>query len=215
MVNNFLFSKDHLILLSIFALFLYICQKLTKNLLPYSYLIEKVICVFILLEIILEQYFLIYTHQYSVLTSLPIDINRFIGYICIAILFFKQYQLFNVYFSWSLICSIGNLIFFKHIPSDYPNFLYFEYVCSNIILIYTNVYLVQVRKFKINRSAIKDNLILSTLYFSFIFLLNTFLGTNYVYIFSSSNILSIFIFVAITSLTYIPYYFCKDNDSIF
>ena len=57
MVNNFLFSKDHLILLSIFALFLYICPKLTKNLLPYSYLIEKVICVFILLEIILEQYF--------------------------------------------------------------------------------------------------------------------------------------------------------------
>jgi len=215
MNSNFIFSKNHLIILLIFALFLYFCPKLTKNLLPYSYLVEKLICILIILGLILEQCFLIYTHQYSVLNTLPIDIIRFTEYVCIAILFFKQYQLFNIYFSWSLVCSIGSIIFFKYISSDFPNFLYFEYLFSNIIIIYTNVYLVQVRKFKINRSAIKDNLISCLTYFSFIFLLNKILGTNYTYIFSSSNILSILIFTTITTLLYLPYYFFKSDKSSF
>lgn len=215
MVNTFLFSKDHLIVLFLFALFLYFCPKLTKNLLPYSYIVEKIICMLIILEIILEQAFLLSSGSYSPLSSLPIDICRFSGYICIAILFFKQYQLFNIYFSWSLVSSISNLIFFKAIPYDFPNFLHLAYIFSNILILYTNVYMVQVRKFKINKHAIKDNLITCLTYFSFIILLNILLNAHYAYSFDSYSLISIIIFTALTTSIYIPYYFFKSDESSF
>lgn len=215
MVNTFIFSKDHLTVLFFFALFLYFSPKLTKNLLPYSYIVEKIICLMILLEIVLEQAFVFSVDNYSALNSLPIDICRFTEYICIAILFFKQYQLFNIYFSWSLVCSIGNLIFFKYIPYNFPNFLYLAYTFSNSLLLYANVYMVQVRKFKLNKQAIKDNLIMCVIYFSFIFLLNKFIGSEYTYSFSSCNISSILIFTGLTTSVYIPYYIFKSDESSF
>lgn len=215
MVNTFLFSKDHLTVLFVFALFLYFSPKLTRNLLPYSYIVEKIICILIILEIIFEQAFMISVNNYSTLNSLPIDICRFTEYICILILFFKQYQLFNVYFSWSLVCSIGNLIFFKFIPYNFPNFLHIVYIFSNMLLLYANVYMVQVRKFKINKHAIIDNLTACGIYFSFIFLLNSFMDTNYMYSFSSYSILSILIFVVLTTLVYIPYYIFNRDESSF
>ena len=77
-----------------------------------------------ILEIVFEQVSLLSMGGYSVSTSLPIDICRFTSYICIAILLFKQYQLFNVFFSWSIVCAIGEIIFFKSIPYRFPNVLY-------------------------------------------------------------------------------------------
>jgi len=213
MVNSFIFSKEHLIVLLLFSVFIYICPKLTKNLLPYSYVVEKIICGLIILEIVFEQVCLVSMGGYNVSTSLPIDISRFTAYICIAILFFKQYQLFNVFFSWSIICAIGEIIFFKHIPYRFPNVLYFFSIFSKCILIYANIYLLEVRKFKVNNSAIKDNLLMCLVYFSFIFLLNKFTSLHYPYSFSSENIISIILFIILTTLIYVPMFISNsDND---
>ena len=212
MTNTFLFSKEHLIILFTFAIFVYYCPKLTKNLLPYSYIAEKIICGLIILEIVFEQVSIVSMGSYNVLHSLPIEISRFCAYICIAILFFKQYQLFNVFFSWSLVCSIGEIIFFKDMQYRFPNILYFLFIFSKFLLIYANVYMVEVRKFKINKNAIRDNLIMCTVYFSFIILLNNLTYANYNYSFSSSNLISIFIFMSITTIIYIPIIiYDKDN----
>ena len=97
MENTFLFSNTHLIMLLIFSVFLYLCPKLTKHLLPYSYIVEKIICILIILEITFEQFSYISMGSYDVYTCLPIRISRFTSYICIAILFFKNYQLFNIF----------------------------------------------------------------------------------------------------------------------
>ena len=102
MENTFLFSNDHLIMLLIFSVFLYLCPKLTKHLLPYSYIVEKVICILIILEITFEQFSYISMGSYDVYTCLPIRIYRFASYICIAILFFKNYQLFNIFLVLSI-----------------------------------------------------------------------------------------------------------------
>ena len=211
MNSNFIFSNNHLIILLIFALFLYFSPKLTKNLLPYSHLVEKLICILIILGLVLEQCFLIYTHQYSVLNTLPIDIIRFTEYICIAILFFKQYQLFNIYFSWSLVCSIGELIFFPNLVYRYPNILYYLFFFSKCILFYSVVYLTEVRKFNINKNALKDNLIFCIIYFSFMYLLNKFTNSNYPYCFSSHNLSSSIIFLLITTIIYIPILFINEE----
>ena len=69
--------------------------------------------------------------------------------------------------------------------------------------------MVQVRKFKLNKHAILDNLLACGIYFSFIFLLNKLIGANYVYTFSSYNLLSILVFLGLTTLIYIPYYIFK------
>lgn len=212
--NAFLFSKEHLIILLILAIFLYICPMLTKNLLPYSYIVEKIICGLIILEIVSEQVSILSMGGYDTFSSLPIGASRFCAYICIAILFFRQYQLFNVFFSWSLVCTIGELIFFKDLGYRFPNILYFLDIFAKFILIYANVYLVEVRKFKISNSAIKDNLIMCVIYFSFIFILNIVTGSNYYYIFSNFNILSILIFMFVTTAVYIPY-LIFDDDSIY
>ena len=212
MIDMFLFSKEHLTILLIFLVFLYICPKLTKNLLPYSYLIEKIICLFILLEIILEQTYILSMGDYNVLTSLPIDMGRFTAYMCIAILFFKNYQLFNVFFSWSLVSSIGELIFFKDIYYRFPDFTHVLYILSKCLLVYANVYMIEVRKFKINRFAIKDNLFMCLIYFSFIYILNNFTSANYCYSFSNYNISSIFIFAIITTIIYIPGLISNNDD---
>lgn len=212
MANTFLFSKEHLVILLLFSVFLYFCPKLTKNLLPYSYLVEKIICSLIVLEILLEQASLMSMNQYDVLSSLPIGISRFTAYICIFILIFKQYQLFNVFFSWSLVSAIGDLIFFKDMGCRFPNFIYFLYIASKCLLIYANVYMCEVRKFKISNSAIKDNLIMCLLYFSFILLLNYLNSASYYYSFSSYNLFSIIIFAIITTAVYIPNFLShKDN----
>jgi len=75
MANTFLFSKEHLIMLLIFAIFIYFCPKLTKNLLPYSYIVEKIICGLIILEIVFEQVSMVSMGNYNVLSSLPIGIS--------------------------------------------------------------------------------------------------------------------------------------------
>ena len=125
MENTFIFSREHIIILIIFATFMYICPKLTKNLLPYSYIVEKIICWLLLLEIVFEQFSLISMGGYDVFTCLPITTSRFCAYICIAILYFKKYQFFNIFFSWSLVCCIGEIVFFPSIGFRYPNVLYF------------------------------------------------------------------------------------------
>ena len=89
MANTFIFSKEHLIILLLFSVFLYFCPRLTKNLLPYSYIVEKIICGLIVLEIVFEQVSIASMGGYNVATCLPIGISRFTAYICIAILIFK------------------------------------------------------------------------------------------------------------------------------
>ncbi len=211
MTNTFLFSREHLIILFIFAIFMCFCNRLTKNLLPYSYIVEKIICWLIVLEIVFEQVSIISMGNYNTLSSLPIGISRFCAYICIAILFFKQYHLFNVFFSWSLVCSIGEIIFFKEIPYRFPNILYFLFIFSKVLLIYANVYMVEVRKFKINKYAIRDNFITCILYFSFILLLNIITSANYSYSFSALNLTGILIFFLATTAVYIPV-FISDRE---
>ncbi|MGL5506848.1 MAG: hypothetical protein ACRDB0_02980 [Paraclostridium sp.] len=210
---NFIFSTSHLIILFFVALYLFALPKLTKNLLPYSYLIEKIICISFIFEILLEQICLLSIGSYSVLNTLPISITRVTTYICIAILLFKKYHLFNVFFSWSIICSVGDLIFFKEMPFEFPHILYFFYIASRLLLLYSVVYLVSVRKFKITSSALFDNLKACALFFAFTFLLNTFTNATYDYSFSNHNIYSIVIFAIASSLTYIPALF-NDRDSI-
>lgn len=203
MENIFIFSKDHIMILIYFSIFVYFCPILTKNLLPYSYIVEKILCWLLILEIIFEQFSLISMGGYNVCTSLPITASRVCAFIGIAILYFKQYQWFNIFFSWSLVCSIEDIIFFPNIVFRYPNVLYFLNIFSKALLIYINVYLVEVRKFKVTKSAIYQNLFICLIYFSFIFLLNTFTYSNYNYSFSSSNLISILIFLILTTLIYI------------
>ena len=149
--------------------------------------------------------------SYDVYTCLPITISRFTSYICISILFFKNYQLFNIFFSWSLVCSIGGLIFFPNLGYRYPNILYYLYFFSNCILFYSVVYLTEVRKFSINKYALKDNFIFCITYFSFIYLLNKFTNSNYPYCFSSHNLSSAIIFILITTIIYIPILFINEE----
>ena len=151
--------------------------------------------------------------SYDVYTCLPIRISRFTSYICIAILFFKNYQLFNIFFSWSLVCSIGGMIYFPNLGYRYPNILYYLFFFSNCILVYATVYLTEVRKFNINKYALRDNFIFCILYFSFIYFLNTFTNTNYPYGFSSYNLLSAIIFTLITTIIYIPILYSNKEFS--
>ena len=72
MENTFLFSNTHLIMLLIFSVFLYLCPKLTKHLLPYSYIVEKIICILIILEITFEQFSYISMGRYDILSKLRI-----------------------------------------------------------------------------------------------------------------------------------------------
>ena len=192
MENTFLFSNDHLIMLLIFSVFLYLCPKLTKHLLPYSYIVEKVICILIILEITFEQFSYISMGSYDVYTCLPIRIYRFAS---------------NIFFSWSLVCSIGGMIFFPNLGYRYPNILYYLFFFSNCILVYTTVYLTEVRKFSINKYALRDNFNFCILYFSFIYFLNTFTNANYPYSFSSYSLLSAILFTLITTIIYIPILF--------
>ena len=208
-----MFSAQHLMILLFVAIFLFLLPKLTKNLLPYSYLIEKIICISFIFEIILEQICLISLGNYNVLSTLPINITRVTTYICISILLLKKYHLFNVFFSWGIVCSIGDLIFFKDIPVDFPHILYFFYVTSRLLLLYSLVYLVGVRKFRVNSRCIVDNIKACLLFFLFTFLLNTFTNASYDYTFSNNNIYSMILFFAISSLTYIPS-LVNDKDNL-
>ena len=211
MENTFLFSNTHLIMLLIFSIFLYLCPKLTKHLLPYSYIVERLICILIILEITFEQFSHISMGNYDIYTCLPLQLYRLTSYICISILYFKNYQLFNVYFSWSIVCSIGGMIFFPNLGYRYPNILYYLFFFSNCILFYTTVYLTEVRKFSINKHALIDNFVFSILYFLFIYLLNTFTHSHYPYIFSNHNILSAIIFILITNIICILVLFFKGE----
>lgn len=215
MYNNFLFSKEHLIILFLFSIYIYICPKLTKNLLPYSYIIEKIICILIILEIVLEQIYLIYIGGYDVFNCLPIDASRICAYLGISILFFKKYQLFNIFFSWSLVCAIGDIIFFKHIPNKFPDTLYILYIFSKTLLIYINVYLVEIRKFRISENCIKENIISCIIYFTSIIILNKVTNSNYYYGFSNTNIISILCFLTLTSIVYIPIFLSDKDNSKF
>ena len=212
---SFVFSTQHLIILAFVAIFLFTLPKLTKNLLPYSYLIEKIICISFIFEIILEQICLISLRSYNVLYSLPIGITRITTYICIAILLLKKYHLFNIFFSWSIVCSIGDLIFFKDLLVEFPNILYFFYILSRLLILYSLVYLIKVRKFSINSKCLTDNLKACFLFFMFTYLLNKFYSTNYNYSFSSSNFYIFLLFILITSITYVPILFNDNNNFIY
>lgn len=215
MSYNFVFSIEHLIILFFVAIFLFLLPSLTKNLLPYSYLVEKIICISFLFITILEQMYLISSQHYNVLYTLPISITDITIYLCIAIFIFKKYHLFNVFFSWSIVCSIGDLIFFKDLLVEFPNILYFFYILSRLLILYSLVYLIKVRKFSINSKCLTDNLKACFLFFMFTYLLNKFYSTNYNYSFSSSNFYIFLLFVLITSITYVPILFNDNNNFIY
>ncbi|MGO0882724.1 TMEM164 family acyltransferase [Clostridioides difficile] len=203
MFKIFLFSSEQFVSLFIFGLFLYHCPKLTRNILPYSYTVEKILCTLMVIVVALEQILIASSGNYSTLNSLPIGISHICIYICIAILAFKQYHFFNIFFSWSLVCSVGELIFSKNLGYKFPSFIYFLFVFSKCLIIYANIYMVDVRKFKVNRYAFRDNFVICLIYFSFIFLLNTFTDSQYYYGFLNYNTTAIFIFIFATSIVYI------------
>ncbi len=213
MNSNFVFSNEHLLILIFVAIFLFLLPKLTKNLLPYSYLIERIICISFIFEILLEQMCLISLGTYNVLYTLPINISRITTYICIAILYFKKYHLFNVFFSWSIVCSIGDLIFFKDMYFEFPHILYFFYISSRLLILYSLVYLIEVRKFKVNYNCVIDNLKACILFFLFTFSLNHITNARYTYSFSNSHLYSALLFTVITSIIYIPL-FINDKNNI-
>ena len=101
---------------------------------------------------------------------MPITISRIATYICILILFFKKYHLFNVFFSWAIVSSIGGLIFFQYIPYSFPHISYFAYIFYHLVLLYAVLYLVEVRKFRVTKSAIIENILFSFIYFISIFI---------------------------------------------
>lgn len=210
---NFVFSNQHLTILLFVAIFLFLLPKLTKNLLPYSYLVEKIICLSFAFMLTLEQICLVSLGSYNVLYTLPISITSITIYICIAILLFKKYHLFNVFFSWSIVCSIGDLIFFKDLYFEFPHILYFFYIASRLLLLYSLVYLIGVRKFYVNSKCIIENIKACSLFFLFTFSLNTFTNAHYSYSFSNDNLYSMFLFTLATSLIYIPT-LIKDNNSL-
>ena len=197
-----MFSFNHLFLLVIFIIFLYTCLKITKNLLPYSYTIEKVICAFFIFEIVFEQVYLIYMGGFSFLSSLPISISNVTSIMCISILYFKNYQWFDLFFSWSLICAFGEIVFFEHIPFNYPDTLYFLSLASKCMLLFANIYLVEVKKLRFQTIPYKKNIRYSLMYFAFILVINTITNANYTYFLSNTNPLSVFIFIGATSLIY-------------
>jgi uncharacterized membrane protein YwaF len=212
MDSSFIFSREHLMILLAVVVYLYFVPRLTKNLLPYSYLIEKIICSLMAFDILMNQLALVSTQQYNVYSSLPIDLGSFTVYLCIFILIFRQYHLFNIFFSWSFVTAIGDLVFFRDFGDVLPDFLSFLYVMSKFLIIYASVYMYEVRKFRVNSDSIKENLIMCFIYFSFIILINAFTPSQYYYSFSNNNLLSIVVFVILTTAIYIPHLLPYKDD---
>ena len=180
------FSPEHLYILLFIVVFLYFVPILTKNLLPHAYMVEKVIAFIFIGDLILNQLFFIWIGRYDVNLHLPIGIGRIVTYLFIIILLFKQYHLFNIAFSWGIISCVGSFIFPDMGQFNFPHFTNISSIIYHCLIIYTLLYLAEVRKFKINEYALKDNLIACTLYFSIILVINLICKTNYGYLIKST-----------------------------
>ena len=202
MSNDFLFSFDHLIFIIIFIVFLYSCPKITKHALPYSYLIEKFICILLILEIVFEQYYLLSYDKYNFHNSLPISIGDLTCYMCIGILYFKNYSWFSTFFELAIVCSVGEILFFKNFPFDYPDIMYSAFLFSRCLLLFSVIYLVEVKKFKIQSNPVKPLLLISSMYFIFVLILNKITNSTYTYFLFSHNPISFVIFVCAVILIY-------------
>lgn len=176
------FSPTHLYILLFIAVFFYFVPILTKNLLPHVYMVEKIIAFIFIGELILSQLFFIGIGRYDVNLHLPIGIGRIVTYLFILILLFKQYHLFNIAFTWGIISCIGSFIFPDMSQFNFPHFTNIASIFYHCLIIYTLLYLAEVRKFKVNEHAVKDNLIACTLYFSIILIINIICKTNYGYL---------------------------------
>ncbi len=154
----------------------------------------------------LEQLLLISSGNYSTLNSLPIGINYICIYLCIAILIFKQYHLL-IYFFLEFSLFSWRTHFSKNLGYEFPSLIYFIFIFSKCLIIYADIYMVDVRKFRVNRYALRDNLAICFIYFSFIFLLNTFTNSRYYYGFLSHSTTAIFTFILLLVLcTYLLFY---------
>ena len=180
------FSPTHLYILLFIAAFLYFVPILTKNILPHAYIVEKIIALLFIGDLILNQLFFIGIGRYDVNINLPIGIGRIVTYIFIIMLLFRQYHLFNVAFSWGIISSVASFVFPDINQFNFPHFIHFSSILYHCLIIYTLLYLIEVRKFRINEYAIKDNIIACLLYFSVILILNIICKTNYGYLIKST-----------------------------
>jgi hypothetical integral membrane protein (TIGR02206 family) len=198
------FSGNHLVVIFLFALFLLFCPKLIKNMLPYSYFIENILSVLLIFSVVLDQMVKTFSKEYSVGTSMPIETSFIVVYLAFAIFIFKKYHLFNVFFSWSIVSTFGEIWFFRDPDTTFFSIESGLFLFTKCLIIYCLIYMTEVRKFKINSSAVKDNLIACTLYFPLLFILNKLTNSNYPYAFLNYNAISILIFCIVTSIIYIP-----------
>ncbi|WP_051365916.1 hypothetical protein [Metaclostridioides mangenotii] len=104
------FSGNHLVVIFLFALFLLFCPKLIKNMLPYSYFIEKILSVLLISSVVLDQMVKTFSKEYSVGASMPIGISFIVVYLAFAIFILKKYHLFNVFFPGVLYPLSANLV---------------------------------------------------------------------------------------------------------
>lgn len=199
------FTSDQILIILLFGLFVYICPKFIKNMLPYSYVIEKIIIGLMILLIIINQSIKIDPHFRNISNTLPIDMNSIVMLICLAILLFKRYHLFNVFFSWSIVSTLGELYFIKNLDITIMSSESVAFLVSKCIIFYALIYMLEIRKFKINSYAIKDNLIACAMYFGVIFLINKLTLAVYSYAFFNYTVISAFIFTIITSSIYVPF----------
>lgn len=206
------FSNNHLVVIFLFAIFLLICPKLIKNILPYSYLVEKILTFLIIFNVVFDQMIKYFSREYNVCISMPIGISFIVMYLAIAIFVFKKYHLFNVFFSWSIVSTIGDLWFFRDPNTTFLSIESTVFLLSKCLIIYCLIYLMEVRKFKISDSAVKDNLLACLLYFPFILALNVLTSADYPYAFFNYNIISALIFTIISSFIYIPVAISDELD---
>jgi hypothetical integral membrane protein (TIGR02206 family) len=136
-----------------------------------------------IISLVLEGSYLIWIvnrGKWNLKTSLPLELCEITFILCIIMLIWKSYLLFEVAYFWGFIGSTLALIL-PVLHATYRHFPFWAFMLTHSLNLIALVLMMVIEKYKPTVKSIRVSFIITNIYMLLIAIINRFLGSNYYY----------------------------------
>ncbi len=130
---------------------------------------------------------------------LPLHYCYITGYLFCYMTIFKKEKMFNFLF-YAIFFAAMSAVIFQNPATAYDRYEFILLIISHHFILICSFYTLYIKKYKVEKSGLKQVAIYSVIVYSVVFVINQLIGTNYIF----SDTLPLFIYDIFPFLSYLP-----------
>jgi hypothetical integral membrane protein (TIGR02206 family) len=142
---------------------------------------SRIMAILISSWVIVYDVILLYLGKFNYKTDLPLDICNFLGLLLPFLMWKPNRTIFPYLYFW-ILTGTTQAVFAPHLFNGFPNFIFFKYWVVHSGLIIYILFVTFVWEFQLNIKDLWRSFVVLQLYVLFVFIVNKFIGANYVYV---------------------------------